>query len=88
MKDRLIEMLREIHANDGSLFDANICDSEVVMLLEDIACEMGINPDEFAPEQPELDPISLHRYVEQADRLTHALQGLREWKYGGGDSDA
>ena len=85
MKDRLIEMLREIHANDGSLFDANICDSEVVMLLEDIACEMGINPDEFAPEEPELDAVSLHRYVEQADELVDALQQLRDWRYRGGN---
>lgn len=91
MRDRLIEMLQEIHACDGSLFDSNVCDSEVVEMLEEFADHLGINPSEYQldDEDNQLDDVSLHRYVAQADKLTACLKQLKDWRYGeGGDNDA
>ena len=53
MKDQLLDILREIHGNFGSLRDSNVCDDEVLSVLEAYADELGIPAESYQSENPD-----------------------------------
>ena len=80
MKDLLLDILREIHRNHGSLRDSNVCDDEVLSVLEDYADALNIPAESYQRENPDYtdpDPFGIQR---GAKRLTQTLDKIRNFK--------